>query len=637
MLETMQFLYIMGNMNDIDRAIEKYVAKYDIQLEYALKEIADIRGMESCLAENPYAVYMAKAHNLAQNMNLAADAWKELHIEQAMETIDMAHDFFERRADYFKGLEMKRDIICGVIADLEPFISMDINMMSLKAMEFIMSRFGKMPLVNFKQFEIYIHDKEDIIFIESKRDSSYVYGVYFVPQTRARKVDSILSSLNFERISIPFEYEEQVFFETPLKAHELMRVELEACTKEIRFKHNETIYTFGMNISDLTNAYNTLKRRAELYELRKYAAKTCNDYYIFVGWSTASEAERVKWDIESDEKILLMNEEAKVAQNSTPPTSLKNNPVVSPFEFFVKAYGLPKYGEIDPTPFVAATYFVLFGMMFGDLGQGAVLSLAGYLLHRIKGLELGKILGVVGVSSMFFGMMYGSVFGLEHVLPTIWMKPAENVNGILLITIACGIMLILVSMILNIANAIRQNDKVRLFFGPNGVAGIIFYVGVIAIVLDFVYGRGRLGAVLIVPFIIVPLAIIAFRNQIGSYLENRRLDIEGGAGVFVLETAIEAFEILLTYFTNTVSFVRVGAFALSHAGMMSVVLLLAGGEGNLSLPVMIIGNILVIGMEGLVVGIQVLRIEFYELFSRYYEGGGREFVPSHGSAMKYVA
>jgi len=630
MLEPMQFLYIMGKMDDIDRAIEKYIAKYDIQLEYALKEIADTKGMESCLTENPYTAHMTKADKLAQNLNLTADAWVKVSEAAAIETIEMAHDFFDRRADYFKELEMRRDVIKGVISDLEPFVSMEVDMLSLKEMEFIKFRFGKMPIVNFRQFEIYIHDKEEIIFIESKRDDAYVYGVYFVSAARGDKVDSILSSLNFEQITIPFEYEDQVFFETPAKAYELMQTELDLCTKEIRTKHNETIYTFGMNISDITSAYNTLKRLQGLYELRKYAAKTCNDYYIFVGWATEAEAERIKWDIESDEKIMLMNEEAKVSQNSIPPTSLKNNPVVSPFEFFVRAYGLPKYGEIDPTPFVAGTYLVLFGMMFGDLGQGAVLSLLGYLLYKLKGLELGKILGSVGASSMFFGFMYGSVFGLEHVLPTVWMKPAENVNSILFITLGCGIALILVSMALNIANAVRLKDRVRLFFGPNGVAGVVFYIGIIAILVDFVYGEGRVGTVLVVPFVIIPLAIIAFRNQIGSYLETKRLNIESGAALFILETAIETFEILLTYFTNTVSFVRVGAFALSHAGMMSVVLLLAGGEGNLSIPVLIVGNVLVIGMEGLVVGIQALRIEFYELFSRYYEGGGREFVPSHG-------
>lgn len=199
MLEKMQFLYIMGNMDDIDRAVKKYIANFDIQLEYALKEIADIEGMESCLSENPYAEHMAKAEKIIQNLNNDNSAiWSETPKEQAIEIIDSAQDFFLRRADYFKELEAKRDNIRSLLNALEPFKSMDMDMPSLKEMAFIKFRFGRMPVINFKQFEIYIHDKEDIIFIESKRDSDYVYGVYFVPLSEKESIDSMLSSLNFE-------------------------------------------------------------------------------------------------------------------------------------------------------------------------------------------------------------------------------------------------------------------------------------------------------------------------------------------------------------------------------------------------------------------------------------------------------
>ena len=104
--------------------------------------------------------------------------------------------------------------------------------------------------------------------------------------------------------------------------------------------------------------------------------------------------------------------------------------------------------------------------------------------------------------------------------------------------------------------------------------------------------------------------------------------IEGGVGMFVVQTFFEMFEVLLSYFSNTLSFVRVGAFAISHAAMMEVVLMLAGAEsGSPNMLVVILGNIFVCGMEGLIVGIQVLRLEYYEMFSRFYKGGGKEFVP----------
>ena len=98
--------------------------------------------------------------------------------------------------------------------------------------------------------------------------------------------------------------------------------------------------------------------------------------------------------------------------------------------------------------------------------------------------------------------------------------------------------------------------------------------------------------------------------------------------MFFVQGVFELFEVCLSYFSNTLSFVRVGAFAVSHAAMMEVVLMLAGAEaGTPNWLVVVLGNLFVCGMEGLIVGIQVLRLEYYELFSRFYRGTGREFKP----------
>ena len=111
-------------------------------------------------------------------------------------------------------------------------------------------------------------------------------------------------------------------------------------------------------------------------------------------------------------------------------------------------------------------------------------------------------------------------------------------------------------------------------------------------------------------------------------VEKKAEKIEGGKGMFIVQGFFEMFEVLLSYFSNTLSFVRVGAFAVSHAAMMEVVLMLAGVEsGNPNWAVVVLGNVFVCGMEGLIVGIQVLRLEYYELFSRFYHGTGRAFKP----------
>ena len=98
--------------------------------------------------------------------------------------------------------------------------------------------------------------------------------------------------------------------------------------------------------------------------------------------------------------------------------------------------------------------------------------------------------------------------------------------------------------------------------------------------------------------------------------------------MFAIQTFFELFETLLAYFSNTISFVRIGAFAVSHGAMMGVVLMLSGAEkGTVNWFGIVLGNLIVCGLEGLIVGIQVLRLEYYEMFSRFYKGSGRMFKP----------
>jgi V/A-type H+-transporting ATPase subunit I len=290
-------------------------------------------------------------------------------------------------------------------------------------------------------------------------------------------------------------------------------------------------------------------------------------------------------------------------------------------------YGMPGYGEFDPTPFVAITYTLLFGLMFGDLGQGALISALGCYLYKKKGIALGAVMTVIGASSMVFGVLYGSVFGFEEWLPALWRKPGTDINSTLFFAVGIGVFLIISSMLINILNALKQKNWGKLIFSPNGIAGLVFYLAVVGIVLCVLNGFTTLAIVLGIVFVAIPLILIALREPLAKIAQGHKVELEGRPAMFVLETIIELYEVLLTYFTNTVSFVRVGAFALSHAGMMSVVMLLsrsATGD-NRNIVIIVLGNIVVMALEGLVVGIQVLRLEFYEMFSRFFSGDGRAF------------
>lgn len=633
MIEKMQFVNIMGSMADIDDVIENYISRYEIQLEYTLREVSDSSKIGSCYEENPYSACLEKAKMFIKMSDVKDKSFsKAITGTEALNIIKAAKEFFNKRDENLKQLEEEIIKTGDIITKFEPFVNLEFNISDIKNMKFLKYRFGKMPISNFKQFESYIYSQKDILFIESKKDDKYVYGIYFVPDITEDRIDTLLSSLNFDRVILPFEIDGKTISNTPEGVYNELTLRLSNLKHKVREMQSDTVFQFGIEKEDVLNAYCKIKQLYENYEIRKYAGKTLNDFFIFMGWMTDKETERLSQDLSENSKIIFVVEDETGSIHSKPPTKLRNFSLFKPFEFFVKTYGIPLYNELDPTPFVAVTYILLFGMMFGDLGQGAVISLLGLYLYKAKKMDLGAIMGIIGGSSMFFGVMYGSVFGLEHVFPALWMKPFENIMDILVIAVVIGVGLVLISMVLNMINAIKQKDKERLLLSPNGISGMIFYSSIIGIVLSFLKGNTKIAVWLIVLFIGVPLVLIAFREPIGSYLNHKKAHISGGIPMFLLETVIELFEVLLTYFTNTVSFVRVGAFALSHAGMMSVVMLMAeNNNGNINWVVMILGNILVMAMEGLVVGIQVLRIEFYELFSRYYGGGGREFEPTSKS------
>ena len=184
---------------------------------------------------------------------------------------------------------------------------------------------------------------------------------------------------------------------------------------------------------------------------------------------------------------LKITKEKAANQGSSAPTKLKNPLIFRPFEMFVRMYGVPGYGEFDPTTIVALTYSLFFGIMFGDLGQGLCVSLIGLLAWKLKKLELGKIMIPIGIFSAGFGVVYDSVFGYEGVLSRLIFgeerelvfTPSNHMMPALGITIAIGVVFIAVAMIMNIINSFKRKDLENALFGPNGLAGLIFYCALI--------------------------------------------------------------------------------------------------------------------------------------------------------------
>lgn len=630
MVEKMKFLTITGPKNDIDRVTSVYLSKYEIHLENALSELNIVQDLKPFVEVNPYKEPLGKAQGLIEKLNkqcIPSD--REITPKEAIDIISNIYLDIAELGDQKGGLKQEKQLLQEKIEKIEPFRLLDYNLGTILDFKFIKFRFGRISHEFYDKVLKYVYDNLSTVFLECDRDNEYVWGVYFVPAASAVKVDAVYASLHFERILLPAGYDgtpEEVY-QTMLKELKELRQQSKAISNQIK----EKINSVG---SDLLLAYQTLEELADNFEIRKLAACTKEKgkeqvFYILCGWMTEKESKRFLKATENDANVYCITDDNHDTVNTIPPTKLKNPKLFKPFEMFINMYGLPAYNEMDPTIFVALTYTFMFGIMFGDIGQGLCLVVGGFLLYKIKKMNIAAVISIAGLWSTFFGFMYGSLFGFEEILEPVWRRPMEDIMSTLMTAVAFGVGLILVAMVLNIINGIKAKNVEKIFFDPSGLAGLLCYGSVVVFVLLMLTGHTLPGTIVLCIIVGVPLLAIFLKEPLTKLVKKEsKLFPPGSKVMFFVEAFVELFDVVLSYATNTISFVRIGAFALSHAGMMGVVLSLANIEsGNPNLLIIILGNIVVTGLEGLVVGIQVLRLEYYEMFSRFYRGTGKEFKP----------
>ncbi len=626
MIEKMKLLHITGPKADIDRVVKFYLNKYDIHFENAMSSLGNLKNVRPFVETNLYKDTAQRGEELKEYLDSSHSETIEMRAAQARVIVDEVYEQIKDVKDRQDELREKTLEIKQWMEEIAPFIGLDFELSKLKDFQFIDYQFGRIKVQDYHKLERYIYKNPYTLFYECNNDSEYVWGVYFVPHKYLMDVKAVYASFHFEEIEVSEKFEK-----TPRQVYASAQEALEKCEQELERLKMQASELVTSRKDEILSACKSLQSYCRNFDIRKYAACTrsndgSEEYYILYGWMAREDADRLELEIAEDDNIHWEEEEGNSDIN--PPTRLKNPQILKPFEMFVEMYGLPAYNEMDPTLFIALTYTLMFGIMFGDVGQGTCLLIGGILLYRFKNLRLAGIVGVAGIWSVFFGFMYGSFFGFEEILPAIWMKPMDNIMTTLMLAIGFGAVLILIAMIINIINAVRAKEYGRLLFSQSGLAGLICYGFVALCAVLFLTGNGLPATIIIAAAVGVPLIAILLKEPLGHLVERKKkIFPEGSKVMFFVEALVEGFDVVLSYATNTISFVRVGAFALSHAGMMGVVMTLAGLEqGNPNWIIIVLGNILVAGLEGLVVGIQVLRLEYYEMFSRFYSGTGKPFI-----------
>jgi V/A-type H+-transporting ATPase subunit I len=298
------------------------------------------------------------------------------------------------------------------------------------------------------------------------------------------------------------------------------------------------------------------------------------------------------------------------------PSLLKKSWLLQPFQGLVKNFGMPGYREVDPSALFALSYLLMFGMMFGDIGHGAVIALASLLFVRsYPGVTIVGVLA--GMSSILFGFVYGSLFGYEHVVPALWMSPMHDPVQVLVLAVFWGAGFIVIANLLAIRNFFAAGQLEQAYFSGKGLAGLLFYLAAFYAAYQ-VAANGRFGWLEALAMT-APMAVIVYFNWRQS---------SGGLVERILVVFIEGLEHIISNVSGTLSFLRVAAFSLNHIALAAAVFAIAGMLGNFGHGLtVVLGNIFIIVLEGAIVAIQCLRLEYYEGFSRFFNGKGRAFEP----------
>ncbi len=556
--------------------------------------------------------------------------------EKIRPTVEEIEKEVKHTSEQMNAQNKKVEQLEGIIRQLEPVNDIDLDVSALRNSRYLFSMLGLIPAANIERLQTSLERIPNVFF--TLREGSHQSVVWLTgSQNNADILQRAARSAYLNPLVLPEEYKG-----TPKAIIQALKKEMEDTqnnlkeTREVIVGHHDT---YIKQLQSLIWDVRTSRMLADAIMRFGQLRYT----YLIVGWVPKkyldSFVQRVK--AVSKEAIIEAYPTKRGGDNQAVPVALDNPRVMGPFQGLVTTYGRPLYGEIDPTLLITIMFPLLYGAMFGDLGQGLVLAAIGWLLmsRKVKALKsmagLGGVILACGLVAAFFGALYGSFFGFDTVIPALWMHPLENIMSILKVSIGFGVILLNIALFLGIYNAYVARNWGRFFFANTGVAGILLYWGLLGMVVSV--GGSFLGVSIPLPstiflvMLVVGGLVVATSEVWIRLVEGHRPLIEGGIATYGIQAFFELFESFVSYLSNSLSFVRVGAFAVAHGGLSSaffVLAAMAGGTHSVGYwIVLIIGNIFITGFEGLIVGIQTMRLSYYEMFSKFFTGGGTRYEP----------
>jgi V/A-type H+-transporting ATPase subunit I len=570
--------------------------------------------------------------DLNQGAPQASDLTTMIDIDQVGPSIDQVDQEVKKAYEQISLQQKRLEQLQSYLKQLEPIAGYDLDISELRNPLYMYSMLGIMPVANIDRLRTSLA-RIPFVLLNLRQDNERAVVWLAGPKRNADVLDRAARSAYLNPLSLP-----EIYQGTPAEIiqsihkdidsiHQLI-AEQNSTLKQLRDQHQNQLRSVLWHIRTSHILAETIGRFGRL----RYT-------YLIVGWvpsiRVADFSKKIK-QVSKDIIIETFQTRREDTQQNV-PVALNNPLIMRPFQQLVTIYGQPRYNEIDPTFLLAITYPFLFGTMFGDAGQGLALVAFGALLssRKVKALRglagMGGVLIACGLLATLFGFLYGSFFGFENVLPVLFFRPIDNILQTMALAVGTGAVLLSVGFILGSINAYSKRDWGELFFDHRGLAGLVLYLSLIGLTIEALTSH-----FLIPPVIFTLLAIagglsIMFSEALKRLVEGHRPLVDTDLSTYFIKSFFELFETLISLLSNSVSFVRIGAFAVAHAGLSAVVFILAQlvspslGVGYWI--VVVLGNLFIVGFEGVIVGIQSMRLEYYEFFSKFFNGGGMRYEP----------
>jgi V/A-type H+-transporting ATPase subunit I len=652
---------IIGKLADIDGVATVCGRSGVFHADDAMMQYGDTPDFTAFSEENPYTEPLQTLRDALTKAGkevtlLSEKESKNIHMS-AEEAIAYAKDITAKLKEWEASKAQAQAKLAEYEESMEAmghFVGLNLDLDEISACEYVNVRFGSLPKENLEKLNAY-KENPNVIFTPCTADETRQWGLYFAPAANASDVDRIFSGLKFQKVTL------ETMTGKPEDTVAALRQQRDAEAQIISQAEASTEALWNSEKAKIQQVYTVLAEKNVYYSAICRSAARYEDNFVIIGWIPKEAEADLKKELSQFKLIELSFKGGKEVAKHNPPVKLKNLPFFRGYEFYTKMYGMPGPEDIDPTPFIAIMYTILFGIMFGDVGQGFFIALIGFCFMWLKlKMQVGRILLHCGISSMIFGFFYGSVFGFEE-----WLNPVHQAMGIafnhhagkfievmsadtspyiIYFTMGLGVVMIVITLIMNIILKFKNGHIGQAIFSTNGIAGMAFYIGLAGVLANLIVGDlcdymgfNFFSLPWLLGMVLAPLVFIFFQEPMSELFEGHGFHLEGGVGNFIMQNIFEIIVLAIETMSTIMSFLRVGAFVLVHAGMMQVVFSLAqvfGGDGGVVyIIIIVIGNGVITALEALLVCIQVLRLNYYEMFNRFYAGNGREYVPVVASEM----